>query len=756
MTLSDFYYVAKPAIPLRIRLALRCILANRLRRRYTNTWPINEAAGNVPAKWLGWPEGKQFAFVLTHDVEGKRGLDRSRELADLEIELGFRSAFNFVPEGEYRVLESLRGFLTGNGFEVGVHDLHHDGSLYRSWERFRSGTKKINQYVDEWGAEGFRSGFMRHNLKWLDEVKVLYDSSTFDTDPFEPQPDGAETIFPFWVSQDGQYGYVEIPYTLPQDSTLFLLLKETSIDIWKRKLDWVAQKGGLALVNVHPDYMSFNSQKRMGDYSHQLFRDLLEYVTDRYSDQCWFALPKEVARYFYANMVPGSALNRCLVAQGAAMSGPKQQNVLPENPTNDHRVDRPKFQSPGISCLQGKRMAVVSFSSFPGDPRPRRAAETFLHAGMYVEVICLSDEGSPKRDTFKGIEIDRIALKHNRGSKLNYILRYCLFILIAFVKLAARSLRRRYHVVHIHNMPDVLVFAALVPKCLGAKVILDLHDPMPELMMTIFNLRKENLTVRLIARIEKWSIAFADVVLTVNRACEKLFVSRSCLASKVSVVMNSPDERIFKYSPAQMRNRQSDEVNAPFVIMYHGTLVERNGVDVAVEALGKLRQSVPAAELRIYGPQTPYLEQVMLTVSEKGLEKAVHYLGPRRLEQLVQAIAECNVGVIPNKRSIFTEINTPTRIFEYLALGKPVVAPRAPGIQDYFSEDSLVLFNLGEADDLALKLTWVALHPKEALEITNRGQAVYRSHAWQEEKTKLVNTVVKLLCPEPIPSGMSR
>jgi glycosyltransferase involved in cell wall biosynthesis len=146
----------------------------------------------------------------------------------------------------------------------------------------------------------------------------------------------------------------------------------------------------------------------------------------------------------------------------------------------------------------------------------------------------------------------------------------------------------------------------------------------------------------------------------------------------------------------------------------------------------------------------------MLTVSEKGLEKAVHYLGPRRLEQLVQAIAECNVGVIPNKRSIFTEINTPTRIFEYLALGKPVVAPRAPGIQDYFSEDSLVLFNLGEADDLALKLTWVALHPKEALEITNRGQAVYRSHAWQEEKTKLVNTVVKLLCPEPIPSGMSR
>jgi glycosyltransferase involved in cell wall biosynthesis len=746
MILSDAYYVAKPAIPLRVRLALRRILANRLRRKYANTWPINEAAGKVPAKWPGWPEGKQFAFVLTHDVESKKGLDRSRELADLEIQLGFRSAFNFVPEGEYRDSESLRRFLTVNGFEVGVHDLHHDGGLYRSSGSFRSGAKRINRYVEQWGAKGFRSGFMRHNLRWLDEVNVLYDSSTFDTDPFEPQPDGVETIFPFWVSQDGQHGYVEMPYTLSQDSTLFLLLKENSIDIWKRKLDWVAQKGGLALVIVHPDYMGFNGQKRVGEYSQQLYRDLLEYVANRYSDQCWFALPKDVAHYFYTNMVPGAGVNRCLLAQEkTAMSHPKAQDLLSESLVNVQTVDGPEAQSSGISCLRGKRMAVVSFSSFPGDPRPRRAAETFAHAGMNVEVICLMDEGSPERATFKGIEIERVAFKHNRGSKLDYMLRYSLFILIAFAKLAARSLTGRYHVVHIHNMPDVLVLAALVPKLFGAKVILDLHDPMPELMMTIYNLQRESSAVRLMARFEKWSIAWADVALTVNRACEKLFVSRSCSASKVTVVMNSPDERIFKYSPARISNRRAEDREDPFVIMYHGTLVERNGVDLAVEALIKVRQFVPAAELRIYGPRTPFLDQVMLTVSQKGLEKAVQYLGPRRLEELVQAIAECDVGVIPNKRSIFTEINTPTRIFEYLALGKPVVTPRAPGIQDYFSEDSLILFDLGNADDLALKLIWVALHPREALEITNRGQAVYLEHTWSKEREKLLRRAADLL-----------
>jgi glycosyltransferase involved in cell wall biosynthesis len=211
------------------------------------------------------------------------------------------------------------------------------------------------------------------------------------------------------------------------------------------------------------------------------------------------------------------------------------------------------------------------------------------------------DEGRSKRETFKGIEIERIAFKHNRGSKLNYMLRYSLFILIAFAKLAARSLTERYHVVHIHNMPDVLVLAALVPKLFGAKVILDLHDPMPELMMTIYNLRRE-LGSEADGPSRKWSIACADVVLTVNRACEKLFSSRSCSASKVTVVMNSPDERIFKYSPARISNRGAEDTEAPFVIMYHGTLVERNGVDLAVEALIKMRQSVPAAELRIMVP----------------------------------------------------------------------------------------------------------------------------------------------------------
>jgi len=295
--LLRIYYLLKPAIPWTVRMALRRFHARRLRRRFSSSWPINKVAARAPEGWPGWPDGKQFAFVLTHDVEGKKGLDRCRELAEMEIRLGFRSSFNFVPEGEYTTPESLSGFLTSNGFEVGVHDLRHDGTLYRSWKSFRAGAEKINRYLETWGGVGFRAGFMFHNLDCHHNLNILYDASTFDTDPFEPQPDGMNTIFPFWVPRKDGAGYVELPYTLPQDSTLFILFQETAINVWKIKLDWVAAHGGLALVNVHPDYMNFGGRRSHAEYRAQLYQDFLEYVAKHYNSQCWFALPRDVAKY---------------------------------------------------------------------------------------------------------------------------------------------------------------------------------------------------------------------------------------------------------------------------------------------------------------------------------------------------------------------------------------------------------------------------------------------------------------------------
>jgi hypothetical protein len=308
--LRNIYYLVKPVIPWPVRLALRRFLARGLRRQFRGSWPINEASGRPPEGWQGWPDGKEFAFVLTHDIEGKRGLERCRALAEMEMGLGFRSSFNFVPEGEYAIPESLRAFLSEHGFEVAVHDLHHDGKLYRSWKTFKNAAPQINHYLKAWGAVGFRSGFMLHNLRWLQDLDILYDASTFDTDPFEPQPTGMNTIFPFWVPGKDRTGYVELPTTLPQDFTLFILLRETTIDVWTRKLDWVAEHGGLAVVNVHPDYMAFDGRRRSSEYGAELYKGFLEYVAHRYRNQCWFALPRDVAKYvcqIKPILVPGPA-----------------------------------------------------------------------------------------------------------------------------------------------------------------------------------------------------------------------------------------------------------------------------------------------------------------------------------------------------------------------------------------------------------------------------------------------------------------
>jgi glycosyltransferase involved in cell wall biosynthesis len=398
--------------------------------------------------------------------------------------------------------------------------------------------------------------------------------------------------------------------------------------------------------------------------------------------------------------------------------------------------------------LRGKRAAVVLFSYYPGDPRPRRAAEALVEEGMKVDLVCLRESRTDaKREMVNGVDVRRVPLRRRRGGIFGYVFQYATFLASALGILAARSLTRRYDLVHVHNMPDILVLSALTPKLSGAKVILDLHDPMPELMMTIFGLGAQRGAVRLLRHLERWSIRWADLVLTTNLAFERLFVSRSCPPEKIRIVMNSPDEQIFAFRAAEPERVAPQAPDKPFVIMYHGSLVERNGVALAVEALARIRQSVPLGELRIYGASTPFLERVMESVRARGLTDSVRFLGPKRLEDIVEAIADCDVGVIPNQRSIFTELNMPTRIFEYLAVGKPVVAPRSAGILDYFDEDSLILFELGDADDLARRIQDVWADPGKAAAIARRGQDVYRAHAWRHERRALVNAVDGVLKP---------
>jgi glycosyltransferase involved in cell wall biosynthesis len=398
--------------------------------------------------------------------------------------------------------------------------------------------------------------------------------------------------------------------------------------------------------------------------------------------------------------------------------------------------------------LRGKKAGLVVLSSYPFDARPRRAADALVRQGMSVDYICAADGKAPWHEKTNGLNVFRVPIEHQRGGTLAYAYEYSAFTLAAAAILAARSQRRRYDLIYINNMPDILVVSALLPKMLGAKVILDLHDPMPELMAAIFGKDPDSKSIQFMKWLEKWSMARAHQIVTPNRACQRIFAARSCPEEKTIVVMNSPDESIFPFRPVCSRpavNRNSDR---PFVVMYHGTLVERNGLDLAVEAFAYVRTKIPRAQLHIYGKASPFLEIVMQSARERGLEQNVLHLGEKPLEQIVAAIDSCDVGIIPNRRNAFTNINTPVRIFEYLARGKPVIAPRTPGVQDYFDEGSLVCFDAGNAEDLAQKIEFVASHPEEALGIAERGQQIYKAHSWEQESRTLACVVEKLLEPQ--------
>jgi glycosyltransferase involved in cell wall biosynthesis len=733
MLSSRLYYRLKPYLPWRMRMAARRVLAQAQRRRSARTWPINEVAGRTPDGWPGWPKGKQFALVLTHDVEGARGLARCRQLMEMERRHGFCSSFNFIPEGEYQVPAAQREELLAAGFEVGVHDLRHDGKLYWRPSEFQENAHSINGYLKEWRAGGFRSGFMLHNRDCLNDLNIEYDASTFDTDPFEPQPEGMFTIFPFWVPRPSGGGYVEMPYTLPQDSTLFLVLQETTLEIWKRKLAWLALRGGMALLNLHPDYAVFNGHKpNASEYPAALYEQFLEHIQAHYAGRFWNAIPREVASWYRRTCVDPASPPRLPPAPEAADS-------------NTQIIRR--------NALRGKRAGVVLYSYYASDPRPRREAEALQRAGMEVQVLCLRpDSATPRRQTLNGVEVLHLPLKRRRAGKLVYIAQYGWFLTCAFSVLAIRCLRRRYHIVHVHNMPDFLVFSALVPRWGGAKVILDLHDPMPELFRSIYNLPEEHNIVRWLKHMERRSIAFADLVLTPNLAFKELFTARSCPIGKIETVMNSPESSIFDPQKFASANRQPAQ-DKPFVVMYHGLIVERHGLDLAIRAVARLRSRVPRLQLHLYGETTEYSQKMMNLVRELKLEDVVHAHGFKPLEEIARDISQIDLGVIPNRLSSFTAINFPTRIFEYLAMHKPVLVPRTKGISDYFSSEDILYFEAGNIDELAAKMEWAYQHPVELHDVMERGRKVYDRHRWSREENKLLDLVGRLTRNPNVPDA---
>jgi peptidoglycan/xylan/chitin deacetylase (PgdA/CDA1 family) len=306
------YYALKPVMPRRLQLALRRAYAPRQAAREFPRWPIEPmlidrreaelrdlvlASGMDAAPIVNyWPSRKRFACVLTHDLEGRQGIENIERVLEVEQRHGFVSSWNFVAEW-YDIPDGTFDLVRSCGCEVGLHGIKHDGRLFQSRAHFESDLPKIRAYARAWAVDGFRSPATGRNAEWMHELPVAYDSSFPDSDPFEPQPGGCCSIFPFWFGD-----VVELPITLLQDHTLFQILGERSIDHWVHKSEWIAAHHGLVNLITHPDYLK---DAELLD----LYESFLVHL--RAQTGCWHALPREVAAWWRAR-----APLRCEVADG--------------------------------------------------------------------------------------------------------------------------------------------------------------------------------------------------------------------------------------------------------------------------------------------------------------------------------------------------------------------------------------------------------------------------------------------------------
>lgn len=692
------YYTLKPLIPHATALAIRRWRAASLRKRFSRVWPIDESAGATPSRWPGWPGNHRFAFVLTHDVEGPKGLDRVDQLIRLEAKYGFRSCVNFVPEGSYRVPDELRRRVLEAGCEVGIHGLRHDGKLYSSKRVFSERAKRIRHYMESWGASGFRSPFMHHDLAWLHEVGAAYDSSTFDTDPFEPQPDGVRTIFPFWVGGRDGAGYVELPYTLVQDLTLFKVLGEAGPDIWKRKLDWIAARGGMALLNTHPDYMNFDGRSSSTEFPISLYEEFLRYVQERYRGGFWHALPGEVSRFYRENTAVESRNSR-------------------------------------------KKICMVTHSNYASDNRVRRYAEALASRGDDVDVIAISTDGSPLGEQeIDGVRVFRVQQRaHNERSQWTYAYRLLRFLFVSGFHLTKLHWRSQYDLIHVHNIPDFVVFSALYPKWTGSKVILDIHDIVPELFGNKFKTRAKSLYFSFLQYLEKISAAFADHVIISNHLWYETVVSRSAAREKCSVFLNHVDRRLFY---RRERTRKDDRL----VILFHGTFQWHQGLDIAVGALSLLQDRLPNAELHLYGggggadTQDRLAEQA----ARLGIGEKVKFFPSVPLHRVPEIVANADLGVVPKRADSFGNEAYSTKIMEFMSQGVPVVVSRTKIDEYYFDEREVRFFPSGNSEAMAAAMAEVLENGALRERLVKAGTEYVERNSWTLKQVEYLELVDRL------------
>ena len=334
---------------------------------------------------------------------------------------------------------------------------------------------------------------------------------------------------------------------------------------------------------------------------------------------------------------------------------------------------------------------------YESDIRVRRKAEALVSEGFSVDVLALRSSFSESDSyEFNGVNVHTVSLGKLRGSLIRYLYEYVAFFVWVVCKLPGLMHRRRYAVVDVNTLPDFLVFAAFYARWRGAKIILDMHEITPEFYISKYKVGAGSWLVRLLRVIERASMSYADHVITINEPIQQLLEGRGLPREKSTIIMNSADEKLFASATSGTSASDSTSSRPPFVMMYHGTLTNIYGLDIAIEAFGRARARMPGAQFWVLGGG-PEMEAFVSLARRLGVDSSVKFVGSVMPQQVESWLTKCDVGVLATRQDVFLDLSFSNKLSEYIIMGKAVIASRLKTIRHYFTEEALAYFGPGNS-----------------------------------------------------------
>jgi glycosyltransferase involved in cell wall biosynthesis len=387
------------------------------------------------------------------------------------------------------------------------------------------------------------------------------------------------------------------------------------------------------------------------------------------------------------------------------------------------------------------RVCVIRQHYVPQDTRVAREVAALAAHDCHVDVICLRNRGEPRVERDGRVVIRRVPLRHPRGRGAGrYLAAYGSFFLVAASLATALHARYRYRLLQVHSLPDVLVFAATLPRLLGAQVLLDLQECMPEFLATKFGVPLGHPAVRLVAALEQRSIRFADLVITPTEEMRAAFVARGADPNKITVVMDGAEEDVFRPPPALAARG-----GPRFTLLCHGTVEERYGLDVVIRAVALLRDEIPELRFEVYGDGS-HLDALRRLAAQLGVQDRVHFSGGFvPADELVAALAAADVGVVAMKRDPFRDVTLAGKMFDFIAMRTPMVVARTRSVERAFDSSCMELFQSEDAEDLARAIRVLHADPERRRRIAERAAEVAEPYRWVRQREVYLGVVERLL-----------